>query len=98
MTEQVTIGQTHYNKLVKLQQRLFECAGTLAMSGLPYSMTSGMVDGLNGIVQDLSEILPTLTVTKSGRGRRTEASSGEPDFRTPEQIAADEADGLEVII
>ncbi len=93
------IGRTNFNKLQKVHAKLFELTGTMATLGLQYNDVSGIVEGLTAIVQDVAELVDAVEVVDSGRGRPKSngAIPPEDDPRTPEQRAADEADGITVV-
>tara|TARA_R110002020_G_scaffold127896_5_gene286774 strand:+ start:1625 stop:1921 length:297 start_codon:yes stop_codon:yes gene_type:complete len=93
------IGRTNFNKLQKAHMKLFELTGTMATLGLPYNEVSGIVEGLTAVVQDVAELVDAVEVVDSGRGRPRANGTSPPvdDPRTPEQRAADEADGITVV-
>lgn len=87
MQKSIVLSPSNYNKLTKARGRLQAALGEIAGSGMDYEHVSGMLDGLTGLIQELSGIVDQVEV-KAGRVRATPDAN---DPRTPEEIAEDAA-------
>lgn len=95
----IEIGKTGMRELTSARDKMQKVVGVIS-THLPFEQSSGLTEGLMSFIQQFSDILDTVEIVESGRGRKPNAPSGPPpeDPRTPEQIAEDEALGLNVIL
>ena len=93
----IEVPRSNYNKLTKARDTYVKIIGLIASANLDYEHVSGLIDGTQGLLQDLTDLVEKITPIDTGRGRKAAndiEEALEDDPRTPEEIAADEAVGV----
>jgi len=92
--EKIKIAASNYEKLLTARKRFVRGMGEVASSGLDYEVSSGIMDGMHGLIQSLSELIDTCDPVATGKGRPRKEDNDigealEDDPRSAEEIAAD---------
>ncbi len=86
--ERYQLAASNFNKLQTAQGRLMKVLSEVAGAGLPFEVSAGLVDGIQGLAQQLGEVVANCDV----KGEKTSKSADTvpEDPRTPEEIKRDQ--------
>jgi hypothetical protein len=91
----IEMAPSNHTKVVKARELLIRVTGLLASSTLDFEHISGLLDGVQGLTQSVTDLLANIEVVKSGKGRPRKDNGNdigealEDDPRSPEEIADD---------
>ena len=92
----IEIAPSNYRSLVTARKRFVKAMGEIASSGLDYNILSGLLDGVQGLTQSLTDVIDNCEPVATGKGRPRGDNGNdigealEDDPRSAEEIAADE--------
>ena len=91
----IELAPSNYRSLVTARKRFVKAMGEIASSGLEYDVLSGLLDGVQGLTQSLTDVINNCTPVATGKGRPRKDNGNdigdalEDDPRSVEEIAED---------